>query len=91
MWQAADGHEDALSWADGVTTLPDPLSVAGVQQKPAAILKHKRIPASDQEAYLKQIDRNYAAMCASEGWRKDGGQFAKGLETLSQPFNRSKA
>jgi hypothetical protein len=60
----------------------------GVEQagkKLAEILKHKRVPASGQEAYLEQIDRNHAAMCASEGWQKEGGQFAKGLENWLAP------
>ncbi len=61
------------------------LSAAGVERKLASILKHKRIPASDQEAYLERIDRNHAAMCASEGWQKDGGQFAKGLDNWLAP------
>ncbi len=61
------------------------LSAAGVERKLAAILKQKSIPANEQEDYIEQIDRNHAALCASEGWRKEGGEFAKGLENWLAP------
>jgi hypothetical protein len=33
-----------------------------------SILRHRRIPAAEQEAYMERIDRNHAGMCASETW-----------------------
>jgi hypothetical protein len=60
-------------------------SAAQVEKHLAAILKHQHIPVVDQAAYLEQIDRNHAAMCASESWQKEGGQFAKGLENWLAP------
>jgi hypothetical protein len=60
-------------------------SVSYVEKKLAAILKHKRVPAAECEAYLLRIDRNHAAMCASDDWRKENGQFAKGLRNYFAP------
>ena len=60
-------------------------SVSSVERKLAAILKLRCIPHGEQEAYLDQIDRNHAAMCASETWQKDGGQFVKALKNWLAP------
>lgn len=60
-------------------------SAEQVEKKLAAIVKRKRVPADVQAAFLEQIDRNHAAMCASELWRKDDGQFVKGLEGWLAP------
>ena len=61
------------------------LSIAGVEKKLEAILKHKRVPTAEAEAFLRRIDRIHAAACASEAWRKDGGQYAKGLRNYLAP------
>lgn len=61
-------------------------SAVGVVKALTGILKYKRIPANEQEAYLEQIDRNHAAMYASEDWLKDGGQFAKALKNWLAPM-----
>ncbi len=61
------------------------LSLSAVEKKLEAILKHKRIPATDCEAYLRRIDRNHAAACESEGWRKEDGQFVKSLRNYLAP------
>jgi uncharacterized protein YdaU (DUF1376 family) len=61
------------------------LGVAAVEKKLAAILKHKRIPAAECEAYLRRIGRNHAAACQSEDWQKDGGQFVKSLRNYLAP------
>jgi hypothetical protein len=60
-------------------------SVKRVETKLAAILKHKRVPVGDREAYLTTIDRSHAAMCASEAWLIDGAQYAKSLENWLAP------
>jgi hypothetical protein len=49
--------------------------VQGALQK---ILKYKHVPQQKQEAYLEQINRNHAAMCA-DGLR-DGGQYVCSLK-----------
>jgi hypothetical protein len=59
--------------------------LSAVEKKLEAILKHKRIPATDCEAYLRRIDRNHAAACESEGWRKEDGQFVKSLRNYLAP------
>jgi hypothetical protein len=56
-----------------------------VRKKLEAILKHKRVPRSEQLAYLDRVDRNHAALCAGEAWRKEDGQYAKGLEGWLSP------
>jgi hypothetical protein len=61
------------------------IGVEQVGKKLAEILKHKRVPATEQEAYLRQIDLNHAALCASDAWQKEGGQYAKGLENWLAP------
>jgi hypothetical protein len=61
------------------------LSEADVMKRLEAILKYRCIPAAEAEACLRRIDRNHAAACESEGWRKDGGQFAKGLRNYLSP------
>jgi hypothetical protein len=91
MWQAADGHEDALSWAVGVTTLPDPLSVAGVQQKAGRAPEAQAHPGK-RPGGLPQVDR--PQLCGHVRQRRlaEGRRpIRQGLETLSQPFSRSKA
>ena len=59
-------------------------SAAQVEKRlAAAIVRHRStIPA---EELLNRIDRNHAAWCASDAWRKDDGQFAKGLENWLAP------
>jgi hypothetical protein len=64
--------------ADGAAGRRD-LGVAGVEKALAAILKHKRTALGDCEAYLRRIDRNHAAACEGESWRKDFGQYVKSL------------
>jgi hypothetical protein len=32
VWQAADSHEDALSWPDGVTSMPVPDPLAALRR-----------------------------------------------------------
>jgi hypothetical protein len=59
--------------------------VAYVEKKLSIILKHKRVPAAECESYLLRVDRNHAAMCASDDWRKENGQFAKGLRNYLAP------
>jgi hypothetical protein len=66
-----DRHPDAFDRRN--------LSAATVEKKLGTILKYRRVPAAEAEAYLRRIDRNHVAACASEGWTKDGGEFAKGL------------
>jgi hypothetical protein len=61
------------------------LGVAGVEKKLEAILKHKQIPTTDCEAYLRRIDHNHAAACESDGWRKEDGQFVKSLRNYIAP------
>jgi hypothetical protein len=61
------------------------LSVAVVEKKLEAILKHKRVATAEAETFLRRIDRNHAAMCSSETWQKDGGQFAKSLRNYLAP------
>jgi hypothetical protein len=61
------------------------LGIEQVAKRLAAILKHQRIPSNREKSYLELIDRNHAAMCATEAWQKDGGQFAKGLENWLAP------
>jgi hypothetical protein len=61
------------------------IGVGEVARKLDAILKRQHVSASEQEAYLEQIDRVHASMCQSEAWRKDGGQFATGLENWLAP------
>jgi hypothetical protein len=34
---------------------------------------------------LHAVDRNHAGWCATSDWRKDGGQYAKGLENWLAP------
>lgn len=61
------------------------IGVEQVGKKLAAIVKHRRVPIQEQEAFLEQLDRTHAATCASEAWSKDGGQFAKSLENWLAP------
>jgi hypothetical protein len=61
------------------------LSVTGVQKKLEAILQHKHIPGADCEAYLHRIDSNHMAACESESWRKEDGQYVKGLRNWLAP------
>jgi hypothetical protein len=63
------------------------IGVAQVERKLTAILRHQLVPVHEREAYLERIDRNHAALCASEAWQKDSGQFAKGLENWLAPTN----
>lgn len=70
-------HPNALGRRD--------LGVGGIEKKLEAILKHKHIPSTEAEAYLQSIDRNHAAACNSEGWCKDGGQYAKALRNYLAP------
>jgi len=56
-----------------------------VRKKLATILKYQGIARADQIAYVERIDRNHASMCATEGWMKNGGEFAKGLENWLAP------
>jgi hypothetical protein len=60
-------------------------SVGCVATKLASILKHKRTPADECEAYLRRIDRIHEAMCASDEWCKDDGRFAKSLRNFLAP------
>jgi hypothetical protein len=39
----------------------------------------RKAPTAQRIELLHQIDRNHAAWCAWSEWRKDAGQFAKGL------------
>ncbi len=39
----------------------------------------RTVPAAERIAKLQQINRNHEAYCATEQWRKDAGQFARGL------------
>jgi hypothetical protein len=55
------------------------LSAAAVEKKLGTILKYRRVSTAEAEAYLRRIDRNHVGACASDGWTKDGGQYAKGL------------
>jgi hypothetical protein len=55
------------------------LSAAAVAKKLGTILKYRGVAAGEAEAYLLRIDRNHVGACASDGWTKDGGQYAKGL------------
>lgn len=41
--------------------------------------------ASERVAKLEEIDRNHEESCQSDQWRKDGGQFAKGLGNWLAP------
>lgn len=61
------------------------LGVDGTAKKLVAILKHRKIPTAEAESYLRRIDRNHAGACASEQWRKDGGEFAKSLSGWLAP------
>jgi hypothetical protein len=61
------------------------IGVGRVTKCLTAILKYQRIPGREQAAFLGQLDFTHAAMCASEGWQKDGGEFAKGLENWLAP------
>jgi hypothetical protein len=72
-----DRHPNAYSRRD--------LGVDGVEKKLAAILKYKRIPTSEVETYLRRIDRNHGAACASEMWQKNGGEFVKSLRGWLAP------
>lgn len=60
-------------------------SATQVEKKLASILKHKRIPVAESDAYLDRVNRNHAAACLSPGWAKDDGQFAKSLENWLAP------
>lgn len=44
-----------------------------------------KYPISERIDRLVQIDRNHAAWCATEEWRKDGGKYAKGLNNWLAP------
>jgi hypothetical protein len=61
------------------------LSVAGVEKMLESILKHKRTPTTEREAYLCQIDRNHVGMCSSEKWKKENGQFVNSLRNYLAP------
>jgi hypothetical protein len=43
----------------------------------AAIARHRSIPTKE---LLDRIDRNHVGWCASTGWHKDDGRYAKSLE-----------
>lgn len=60
-------------------------SLSTVEKKLEAILKHKRLPEEKCAAYLLQIDRNHAGLCASAEWQKDNSQFARALENYLAP------
>jgi hypothetical protein len=45
----------------------------------------RRAPASQRIELLHQIDRNHAGWCAWPEWRKDDGQYAKGLDNWLAP------
>lgn len=70
-------HPDAFGRRD--------CSAAMVEKHLAAILKHRHVPGHQRAAFLDRLDRTHAAMCASEGWQKDGGQYAKALENWLSP------
>jgi uncharacterized protein YdaU (DUF1376 family) len=61
------------------------LGVAAVEKKLRAILKHKQTSVKECEEYLRRIDENHAAICATESWQRDGGQFAKSLRNYLSP------
>lgn len=42
-------------------------------------------PKEDHPSLVERIDTNHVAACASHGWRKDRGQFAKGLVNWLAP------
>jgi hypothetical protein len=57
--------------------------IAEVKKQLRAIA-HKA-PAAQRIELLHQIDRNHAAWCAWPEWRKDAGQYAKGLDNWLVP------
>lgn len=59
--------------------------VGMVERQLTAILKHKRVPSDQRDAYLQRIDANHAGMCSSEQWTKDGGLYAKALSNYLAP------
>lgn len=59
--------------------------VAAIQKSLQAILRHREISKHQLQSYLARLDRNHAAWCATEQWKKDGGQYAKGLENWLAP------
>jgi hypothetical protein len=60
-------------------------SATRVTQLLSTILRHQHITGAEMFAYLERIDRNHAAMCASEMWQKDDGQYVKSLENWLVP------
>lgn len=49
------------------------------------ILRHKNVTMRNVPEMVEEIDRVHAAWCATEGWQKDGGEFAKGLDNWLAP------
>jgi hypothetical protein len=54
------------------------LSEAKVRETLKKILKHKKVPRSEQESYLEKLNARHAAMCVE--WLRDGGQYAYALK-----------
>lgn len=44
-----------------------------------------KLPKSQRAGKLASIDANHSGWCESEGWTKDGGQYAKGLSNWLAP------
>jgi hypothetical protein len=60
-------------------------SVAAVEKQLSAILKHKHIAPGERENYLRRVDATHAAMCKSEQWTKDAGEFVRALSNYLAP------
>jgi hypothetical protein len=45
----------------------------------------RRVQAAKRSEILRRVDQNHAAWCACPEWRKENGQYAKGLENWLAP------
>lgn len=57
--------------------------VAEIRKNLLAILRKE--PKAERGAVLRKINDNHAAMCATDGWTKEDGQFSKGLDNWLAP------
>lgn len=60
-------------------------SVAYIETKLRAVLKHRKISRDECEEYLERVNQYHRSLCESYGWSKDGGEFAKGLRNWLAP------